>query len=92
MNTISSDTCIPLQRKSQSSSIGFFSSLCILFPFTPFGDLRFCRTHENQIIVPIIAPGLERHLIMNEDLITGCLVQGKDHILKGGLVPCIRLA
>jgi hypothetical protein len=64
----------------------------MLFPFTSFGDLRFYRTHENQIIVHIIAPGLERPWIMNEDSITGCLVQGKDHILMGGPGPCSRLA
>jgi hypothetical protein len=41
--------------------------------------------------VPIIAPSLEHHLTMNEDLITECLVQGKGHILMGSLGSCSRL-
>jgi hypothetical protein len=63
----------------------------MLFPFTPVDDLNFCCTHEIQIIVLIIAPALEHHLIMNEDPITEFLLQGKDHILRGGPVPCNRL-
>jgi hypothetical protein len=74
MNTVSGDTCFPLRRKIQSSSINFFSCLLMLIPFTPFGDLNFCCTQENQIIVSIIAPSLEHHLTMNEDPITECLV------------------
>jgi hypothetical protein len=82
----------PIVKKSQSSSIDFFSYLLMLIHFTPFGDLNFCCTRENQIIVPIIAPNLEHHLTMNEDPITECLVQGNDHILRGGSRPCSRLA
>jgi hypothetical protein len=75
MNMVSGDTCFPLRRKSQSSSIDFFSYLLMLIHFTPFGDLNFCCTRENQIIVPIIAPSLEHHLTLNEDPITKCLVR-----------------
>jgi hypothetical protein len=91
MNTVSGDTCNPLRMKSQSSSISFFSCLRMLIRFTPFGGLNFCCTRKNQIIVPIIAPGLEHHLTMNEDPITECLVQGKGHILRDGPGPCSRL-
>jgi hypothetical protein len=74
MNTVLGETCIPLRRKSQSSSIGFFFCLRMLILFTPFGDLNLCCTRENRIIVPIIALGLENHLTMNDDPITECLV------------------
>jgi hypothetical protein len=46
----------------------------MFIPFTPFKDLNFYCSQENQIIVSIIAPGLEHHLTMNEDPITECLV------------------
>jgi hypothetical protein len=60
----------PIVRKSQSSSIGFFSYLRMLILFTPFEDLNFYCTQENKIIVLIIVPGLEHHLTVNEDQIT----------------------
>jgi hypothetical protein len=64
-----------------------------LFPFThvdsfyPFRDLNFCCTRENRIIVPIIAPGLEHHLTINNDPVAECLVQEKGHILRDGPGP-----
>jgi hypothetical protein len=70
----------------------FLSLFTHVVSLYPFRDLNFCCTHETRIIVHIITPGLEHHLIMNEDSITECLVQGKDHILRGGLRPCSRLA
>jgi hypothetical protein len=42
--------------------------------------------------MPILALGLERDLIMNEDLITKSLVYGMVHVREGGLELGSRLA
>jgi hypothetical protein len=64
----------PIAKEESVLIHQFLSCLRMLFPSTPSVDLNFYCNHETRIIVPILAPGLEHHLIMNEDPITKCLV------------------